>query len=535
MSTPTNKVVVTLKPGTDVDAFIMEMSINGNVSAHVPDRPVEVANLKPDSLYNVDFILTREEMDTLSQDSRVQAVRWGSKAENGIVLRKNALTGDRPYYRNTTWVENTDNNWGIPACNDISNPFTGTNLLTYDRPYTLDGSGVDIVVMDSGIEALHPDWLAADGVTSRLQQIDWWAASGQTGTMPPNFYTDVSGHGTNVASIAAGRLYGWAPGAHIYIMNILGENAQSRWPSVTSAINTIRLWHLLKPIDPYTGYRRPTIVNASWGYSISAQYFAGYNYRGGGEQTLTYDNSNAATLGSVGIVSSTSYDSGLDDIPTQVASVESDIQAAMEAGIIFVCSSGNDSYKQDISGGLDYNNYAVIDISGTISQSYYHRGNTPGSTPNMINIGAINWASDQKALFSKTGPGISIFSPGAYIAGACSTVNNLPGYPTSTYPLDTNYLNIKISGTSQASPQVCGVLATLLQARPYLTQNTALADLQELATSGRITDTGGGYTDFTSLQDAGNRYLYNPFYGSVVTEATVEDDSLNSTTIHGIL
>jgi 2-oxo-4-hydroxy-4-carboxy--5-ureidoimidazoline (OHCU) decarboxylase len=54
-----NKVVVTLHKGVDVDAFIDEMSSIGNSSPHVPSRAVEIYNEKPESLRNVDFVMTR--------------------------------------------------------------------------------------------------------------------------------------------------------------------------------------------------------------------------------------------------------------------------------------------------------------------------------------------------------------------------------------------------------------------------------------------------------------------------------------------
>ena len=43
-----------------------------------------------------------------------------------------------------------------------------------------------------------------------MKEIDWFSASGVPGTMPANHYTDVDGHGTHVASTAAGKTFGWA-------------------------------------------------------------------------------------------------------------------------------------------------------------------------------------------------------------------------------------------------------------------------------------------------------------------------------------
>ena len=45
----------------------------------------------------------------------------------------------------------------------------------------MDGTGVDIVIQDSGLQVDHPEFNDANGV-SRVQQIDWFSASGVTGS-----------------------------------------------------------------------------------------------------------------------------------------------------------------------------------------------------------------------------------------------------------------------------------------------------------------------------------------------------------------
>ena len=51
-----------------------------------------------------------------------------------------------------------------------------------DYEYVLDGTGVDVVIVDTGIQAYRPEWQDANG-TPRLKQIDWYTASGIRGTM----------------------------------------------------------------------------------------------------------------------------------------------------------------------------------------------------------------------------------------------------------------------------------------------------------------------------------------------------------------
>ena len=79
---------------------------------------------------------------------------------------------------------------------------------------------------------------------------------------------------------------------------------------------------------------------------------------------------------------------------------------------------------------------------------------------------------------------------------------------TITDSRDSNYFLGKISGTSMASPQVCGVLACALETYPNMTQQQALEYITGYSKRNQITDTGGSYDDYTSLQGAANRYLY---------------------------
>ena len=165
-----NRCVVTVHKGVDVDALMEEITSSGGTTPHIPQRTVEMWNEKQDSLYNFDVVLTRAEAEMLKQDPRIIDVRYGSKEENGIFLRRNTLDAFRNYSRSTA-QNNSHYAWAIPACTNTVNPFSTLNL-NYQHAYTAIGENVDVVIQDSGIEVGHPEWLAQDGVTSRLQQIN---------------------------------------------------------------------------------------------------------------------------------------------------------------------------------------------------------------------------------------------------------------------------------------------------------------------------------------------------------------------------
>jgi len=154
----------------------------------------------------------------------------------------------------------------------LINSTSGTPLYSKtDYPYTLDGTGVDLVILDSGVKP-HPEFLDDKG-NLRLVEFDWYQYIPGV-SMPTNFYTRYGAstpqHGTHVASIAAGRTNGWAKNARIYSFKIFRTVAGPLTPggTIEHSLEAIRHFHISKSIDPKTGFRRPTIVNASIGMSI---------------------------------------------------------------------------------------------------------------------------------------------------------------------------------------------------------------------------------------------------------------------------
>lgn len=497
----TNKVVVTLNKGVDVDAFIDEMISKGSSSPFVPSRQVEIHNLKEDSLRNVDFIMTRAECEELRKDPRVRQARFGSKAENGIYPALDTTDISRSYYRTSNFATgNIDQSWGIVQTNSTTNQYVSSNLVNYQQVYTSAGIGVDFVIQDSGLQINHPEFTNTFNNISRVNTIDWFLATGVSGTMPPNFYTDTNGHGTNVCGIAVGKTYGLAKGATIYVMNILGSNANSRLPPGQS-FNLLRIWHTQKPnqTNGLWTTKRPTVVNMSWGYRVGLGSVIGGVYRG-------TPWSGSAPQNAYGVVN------GNGSINVNVDSIDADVEDCLDAGVILVGAAGNSSYKIDVPGGLDYNNTVYFDFDPSVPY-YYMRGSSPNIDPRVIRVGAValQRSPERKTSFSCTGPGVSVYTAGDYVVGPCSDISALYGYPLANYPYNPSFKVTKVSGTSQASPGVSGLVCLLLQARPWYDIGRISNWINDNATPNRLSDTGGGYADFQSLQGGPNRYLYNPW------------------------
>jgi hypothetical protein len=218
-------------------------------------------------------------------------------------------------------------------------------------------------------------------------------------------------------------------------------------------------------------------------------------------------------------------------IPKRVDALDSDIEQAINEGIIYVGAAGNGSWKHDVPGGADWNN--TFEMSqrypdSVINPYYYMRGTSPTANdttshpdgnfdiPNIC-VGSIDVTSgDFKATYSDCGPGVDIFAPGTNIISSVpSGVSDSRG---------SGFLG-KLSGTSMASPQVCGVLACALEQNPHWNQEQAKAYITGIAKQGQITDTTGGPADLRDLQGAPDKYLFyrkeRPDTGTTVPKLAV--------------
>jgi hypothetical protein len=483
----------------------------------VPNRPVDIVNPMPLSEHNSVVMLTQEEADALISDLRIRNVER-DPYELGV---KKIHTGVRTgVWSKSTSPVSTHKNWGLVRSINTRDTFTtGAGNTTSNYTFNLDGTGVDVVIMDNGIEPNHPEFAVnADGTGgSRVINLDW-TLYGVSSTPTGGFMGDNDGHGTNVASIAVGNTCGWAPGAAIYSLRTVGSGSGPVEYDITDgrelgtiddfeAWQALRAWHNSKPVDLATGYKRPTIVNCSFGFFYDYKGVSSITYRG---TTHTVSTTTAA-YGTIGVPELGSGVHGW-----RYTSLEAEITSTINAGVIVVAAAGNDRHKIDVVGGLDYNNYWTSSFYG--ASFYYHRGPTPAGLASVITVGCaasftVNTATpEHKRNFSSCGPRVDIWAPGDYIMGAYS---NQP-YTVAAIqdPRNSAYYLQKISGTSQASPQVTGALALVLQARPWMTQAQCKAYITATSTTWLIDETyygGSGYVQFGSLQGGPARALYQQF------------------------
>lgn len=279
----TQEYVVRVQDGFSLSELDDALRNDGG-SETIPHRAVQCANARELNTRQTNWHLTLEEAKTLKNDERVASVMlctqdkptfttlpykvkkgyaWQdssvrSELEGKVDLVNSGLfvhSNTHEHQQYTPSYFNRVRHDTLVDVNGVSHNIDGNakNGSDYHR-YKYTGKGVDVVIMDTGIQVDHPEWDDEFG-RSRLKTIDWFAETGISGSLPSDFYTDNSsyagGHGTHVASIAAGKKHGWAKDADIYVMNVDKID-------MSTAFDLLEAWHTQKTNG------RPTVVNMSF-------------------------------------------------------------------------------------------------------------------------------------------------------------------------------------------------------------------------------------------------------------------------------
>ena len=488
--------IITLKDKKFLDEFYndMEMLCHGNKD--IPERMVECCKRRKISR-STHYRLNSEEADIIKKDPRVLSVELHPNHLNIRVKRQ--TTQYSYFWDKNSFMSNDDKNWGLLRCvNGEQIPgwgIDGVSNQSAEIKLTSSGKNVDVVIVDGFFYKDHPEYKEnSDGSgNSRVIQYNWFQHNPEvTGeTIGEYSYDNIvdendssrtsnNNHGAHVAGTVAGNTQGWARDANIY--NINPYSTDINQVDTFDLIDYIREFHRTKPINPETGVKNPTITNNSWGFSygeipieyIQAIKVRGDIYTGNITYSLLKEKLKIKNI-SKSIVGAFIY-----DFPARVSGLDADIQDAIDEGILFVGAAGNESFFSDVEGGLDYDNYIQFIDSSIL---YYARGSSPGSSPGVISVGSIGpYSQEYKSYFSNSGPRVDIYAPGHYIASPYNTDTGIND------PRDSQYFLNKISGTSMASPQVCGVLACALENYPDMNQNEALQYLKHYSKSNQISN-----------------------------------------------
>jgi serine protease AprX len=300
---------------------------------------------------------------------------------------------------------------------------------------TLDGAGLGIAVLDSGIDTRHEAFRDGLGLSRVAASVDF-TGEGRT--------DDPYGHGTHVASLAAGRgvapsgaYQGVAPGAKLLNLRVLDSTGRGTVSGLLAALDWVLQNRAVYNIR---------VVNLSLG-------------------TLAVD------------------DYGDDPLCAAVRRLS-------DAGVVVVAAAGNsghDSLGNRIYGQVhspgDEPSAITVGASNTFGTdarsddtvtTYSSRGPTRGA-----------WADDDGGVahydnFVKP----DLVAPGNKIIGAAAADNALlashPELNAEASQVPTRKM-MYLSGTSMATPVVAGAAALVLQSNPALTPNLVKAVLSVTA------------------------------------------------------
>ena len=520
-----NEYIVTCRSYEDLQNLYDDMETPGG-SLYIPDRAVDLVHRRSISR-NTHYMLTEEEAVEIRNDERVIACERPAKHRGLVPDYLWTQTGD--FEKTSGSLQSDDKNWGLYRLvkgDTVSNwgSDNTTEISNETINTTASGKNVDVVIVDGHVNPAHPEFAVnTDGTGgSRVNQFNWFQYKSALGfNSHPTTYTYSSSgaspntnHGTHVAGTVAGNTQGWARDANIYNMAFQdGLSGVTDWDEFLW--DYLRHFHKNKAVNSSTGRRNPTITNHSWGYSYSSVTetladLTAVRYRGTVTSLSGTDAQKKTVLEDNGCP--VPFSTYLRKVPARQSSVDADIQDAINDGVIVISSAGNSYWNCDTSSGNDYNNY----VDG--NYRYYHsRGSTPGSADNVICVGSLgSKVAEYKSNFSNWGDRVDIWAPGSNIISAVydSSSATSEGYGSGSTlpqdPRDSSYYLASISGTSMASPQICGIIACLAEQEPNLSQAEALQHLKEHALAEVGTTGTINHSTYEALGNSHNRYAFIP-------------------------
>jgi serine protease AprX len=288
------------------------------------------------------------------------------------------------------------------------------------QEFGLDGSGIGVAVIDSGVTAWHDD-LEGDQGTQRLTHCRLRQRRGPV-LRRQRPRTHVAGIIAGNGFDSTGRRSGIAPGVRLVALKVLDANGQGRISNIIAAFDYLVAHRDSLPVR---------VINVS----VGAQVAESYN----------------------------------TDVLTQAA------RRAVDAGFVVVVAAGNNGRRNGQSqyGSITAPGNApwVLTVGASSHQGTIDRSDDTVAAfssrgPTMV---------DYFAKPDVVAPGVGIES----LSDPGSTLYTTRSSALLNGTVEKNYKPyLSLSGTSQATPVVSGTVALMLQANPALTPNAVKAILQ---------------------------------------------------------
>ena len=159
--------------------------INENEIDGIPNRKIECNNSQPYSLRTSVYLMSAEEAEILKQHPKVETVELNPEKypqpESSLTFRYkkevgfnksvivgfpvNEYTSGNNFYWSSAYYNGVRSNWShLFVNNPSSEPFRGVGIATStfttsDIQYSVTGKNVDAIIIDSGIEQFHPEFI----------------------------------------------------------------------------------------------------------------------------------------------------------------------------------------------------------------------------------------------------------------------------------------------------------------------------------------------------------------------------------------
>ncbi|MFB6298669.1 MAG: S8 family serine peptidase, partial [Halobacteriales archaeon] len=297
------------------------------------------------------------------------------------------------------------------------------------------GSSIDIAILDTGIDADHPDLQGNLGAGHSPEDCqDSFHPSGSCA----NDWDDDDGHGTHVAGIANAIHNG---------TNVIGTSTEA----------TLHAVKVCRQFTAPDGSTATTCPNSSVAQGIVTASNQGYD---------VINMSLGACCPSCGTVGDGTGD--CDDCFNVPSVIDSAIQTAKNNDVVVIASAGNDGNRPDCDGDGD----TVCGDNDCVS--------TPAKHPDVIAVSSTT-INDGLSGFSSVGSEIDLAAPG------------------SSIPSTWNTGGVAIlSGTSMAAPHVTGAAAQLLadSTSPGNVRSELKSNAEDIGLAGY--EQGGGLLDLAA-------------------------------------